>query len=173
MSAPSIDEIVRALELGPHPEGGFYRETYRAPLVLDAAALSPSFPGARAASTAIYFLVPASGFSALHRIASDEVWHFHLGAPLTVVSILPDGTRRDHKLGVDVARGERPQAVVPAGAWFGARVAPEDRSSGLYSLVGCTVSPGFDFADFELATREALTRDHPQHADIIAALTRA
>lgn len=171
MSLPSLKELVRALELAPHPEGGFYRETYRAPLVIPAEALG-DFAGPRAASTAIYFIVPRGGFSALHRIRSDEAWHFHLGAPLTITTLLEDGSRRDVRLGVAFERGEAPQAIVPAGAWFGARIAHEDEAHGAYSLVGCTVAPGFDFADFELASRSSLTSVLPQHAAIISELTR-
>src|SRR5687767_14732117 len=107
-------EIVRLLELAPHPEGGFYRETYRS------SDLVPTPRGPRAASTAILFLLPRGTFSALHRIASDEAWHFHAGGPLRVVCLEPDGTRADHVLGLDLESGQRPQAVVPAGTWFGA-----------------------------------------------------
>ena len=166
-----LDAIVRLLELAPHPEGGFYRETYRAEAVLPQAALGPRFAGDRAASTAIYFLVPRGSFSALHRIASDEVWHHYAGAPLEVVSILPDGRREDLRLGTDLAAGERPQGVVRAGAWFGSRV--PDGATEPWSLVGCTVAPGFDFADFELADRATLLARFPAHAALVVALTRA
>lgn len=164
-------EIARLLDLAPHPEGGFYRETYRATTLVE----TPRGP--RAASTAIYFLVPRGTFSALHRIASDEVWHHHAGAPLRVVAIDEGGGRHDQVLGADLARGERPQHVVRAGAWFGAHV--EDSRDGdpasaraTWSLVSCTVAPGFDFADFELAERAALTARFPAHAALIARLTR-
>jgi hypothetical protein len=156
------DSIVRALGLAPHPEGGFFRETYRA------SGMVATPRGPRAASTAIYFLVTAGSFSALHRIASDEAWHFHAGAPLRVVVLGEDGARTDVVLGLDLERGQRPQAVVSAGAWFGARIEGE----GDWSLVGCTVAPGFDFADFELGAREALLARFPEHADIVRALTR-
>jgi predicted cupin superfamily sugar epimerase len=160
----SRSDLVRALDLAPHPEGGFYRETYRSREVV------PTARGPRAASTAILFLVARESFSALHRIASDEVWHFHAGTPLRVVCIAEDGTRSDHVLGLDLARGERPQAVVPAGTWFGARLEPGDAD---FALVSCTVAPGFDFADFELAERAALRSRFPEHAVIIDELTRA
>jgi predicted cupin superfamily sugar epimerase len=168
----TVDEIVRALALLPHPEGGFYRETYRAPLVLPHAAIARTHPGDRSACTAIHFLVPRGSFSALHRIASDEVWHFYGGAPLEIVEIDPDGVLTTTRLGGDLARGERPQHVVPRGAWFGSRVLEGTEARGDHALVGCTVAPGFDFADFELADREALTSLFPQHAALIGSLTR-
>ena len=165
------DEIrrwVEQLELIPHPEGGFYRETYRAGLVLPETGI-PDFDGPRSASTAIYFLVTAGSFSALHRIASDEVWHFHAGGALEIVTLLPGGERRDLHLGLALELGERPQHVVPAGAWFGSRLR---RETDGYALVSCTVAPGFDFADFQLARCAELSRELPQHIAIIEALTR-
>jgi predicted cupin superfamily sugar epimerase len=165
----TVDGLVSSLGLLPHPEGGFYRETYRSPEILAASALPARFHGERALSTAIYFLVPRGAFSALHRIQSDEVWHFYRGAALEIVCIDPDGRRRDVRLGPDLDRGDVPQAVVTAGTWFGSRVVGD----GELSLVGCTVAPGFDFADFELATRAVLAARFPAHAGVIAALTRA
>jgi predicted cupin superfamily sugar epimerase len=151
---------VEVLGLAPHPEGGFYRETYRCEARV----------GDRSASTAIYFLVTRGSFSALHRIRSDELWHFHAGDALEVVTIDDDGARRDLHLGLALDRGERPQHVVPAGHWFGARLRSPTSS---YALVSCTVAPGFDFADFELADRAALVASFPAHAPLIHALTRA
>jgi len=157
-----VESLVRELGLEPHPEGGFFRETYRA------AELVPTPAGPRAASTAILFLVARGSFSALHRIRSDETWHWHAGSPLRVVTLLPDGRRVDHVLGMELGLGQRPQAVVPAGAWFGARVEAE----GELALVGCTVAPGFDFADFELGGRSALEARFPAHAAVVRELTR-
>ena len=166
MSSRSIarmdDDVARwveALELTPHPEGGFFRETYRSTARL----------ADRSVSTAIYFLVTRGSFSALHRIASDELWHFHAGGALEIVTIDPNGARSDLRLGLDLGRGERPQHVVTAGTWFGASL--RDATSS-YALVSCTVAPGFDFADFELADRASLSAALPAHAAIIAALTR-
>lgn len=147
---------INKLGLHPHPEGGFYRETYRASLHVQA------HGGTRSASTAIYFLLESDQCSALHRIKSDEVWHFYAGAPLSIVLIHADG-RTETKVIGDGAF----QAVVPAGCWFGARV--EQRNA--YALAGCTVAPGFDFADFEIGTRTGLISRYPQHEDIIRALT--
>lgn len=128
-------EIIAALGLEPHPEGGFYRETWR----------HDAPRGARAAGTAIYFLLTQEGASRWHRVDAAEIWHFYAGAPL-LLSVADSGRDvHDEILGVDLAAGQRPQRIVPAGAWQRAR------SLGPYSLVGCTVSPGFEFARFEIA----------------------
>jgi hypothetical protein len=158
---------IQRLNLEPHPEGGWYRQTYRAPLTLPHAAL-PSHAGDRAASTAIYFLLAGNQFSAFHRLRSDEVWHFYAGSALIVHVIEPDGEYRQHRLGGDVIAGEVFQAVVPAGCWFGSSL----RHPDTYALVGCTVAPGFDFADFEMAKCDELTTQNPQHRNIIERLTR-
>ena len=156
-------ELIDRLGLTPHPEGGFYRETYRAP---DSVQVS-GFAGSRSVSTAIYYLLAAGDRSMLHRIKSDEVWHFYAGDPLLIVSLSPDGGLTEFRLGNNVARGETPQHIVPAGHWFGA--CPAEGSA--FALVGCTVAPGFDFADFEMGSRAALTAEFPQHVDWIRRLT--
>ncbi len=165
-------DLVASLGLLPHPEGGFYKETYRATDVIPKVALdglgAGRFAGDRAASTAIYFLLREGEYSALHRIASDEVWHFYAGSPLTIVCLHEDGRREDLLLGLDFARGAAPQQVVPAGAWFGSYVTGGEG----FALVGCTVAPGFDFADFELGTRAQLLDRFPAHGDAVRALTR-
>ncbi len=160
-------DLVAHLHLQPHPEGGYFRETYRAPLILPASAL-PDHGGPRAASTAILFLLEAGQFSALHRIASDELWHFHLGDPLEV-HVLHHDRCEEILLGSDVAAGHQLQALVPAGATFGASVV----TGGRFSLVGCTVAPGFDFSDFVMPSRAQLLGEFPAHADLVVALTRA
>lgn len=165
MEAPQ--QWIERLNLQPHPEGGYYRQTYRAPLILPHSAL-PGYPGDRAASTAIYFLLAADQFSALHRLRSDEVWHFYAGSPLVVHVIEPNGVYQQLLLGSDAAAAEQFQAVVPAGCWFGSSL----RYPDTYALVGCTVAPGFDFADFEMANRNDLTARYPQHRKIIERLTR-
>jgi uncharacterized protein len=162
-------EWIERLGLAPHPEGGFFRETYRAAETIARAHLPPRFSGDRAFSTAIYFLLEGRDFSALHRIHQDEMWHFYDGCPLLVSGISPEGRLSVVRLGRDVQADEVPQAVVPAGHFFGAR--PSDADS--YSLVGCTVAPGFDFADFELPTRGEIVERFPQHAGVIQQLTRA
>lgn len=168
MTRPSAQELVETLRLARHPEGGFFRETYRASESIARDALPARFGGARAFGTAIYFLIEDGDFSALHHIASDEVWHFYLGDPLSVVEIDAHGRLTETLLGHDVGRGERPQHVVLAGNVFGARLA----AGGAYALVGCTVAPGFDFADFALSERRELCARFPTHARTIEDLTR-
>lgn len=168
MSELSAEELVRRLELIRHPEGGWFRESYRSTEVVPAAALPERFGGPRSYSTSIYFLLERGDFSALHRIKSDEMWHFYAGDPLTIQVITPPGVHRKIDLGRDIAAGQSFQAVVPAGCWFGAEMS----GAGDYSLVGCTVSPGFDFADFEMGDRDELLRQYGAHAEIIGRLTR-
>src|SRR5262244_2914128 len=135
----SAAEVMRLLDLKPHPEGGHYRQTFRDPRTVD---------GARAASTAIYFLLALGERSHWHRVDAAEVWHYYAGAPLALeIAAGKRGPIERMQLGSDLAAGERPQAVVPAGAWQAAE------SLGAWTLVGCTVAPGFDFAGFELAPR--------------------
>ncbi|HEX4770237.1 MAG TPA: cupin domain-containing protein [Bryobacteraceae bacterium] len=157
---------IERLKLTRHPEGGFYRQTYCADLILDK--LPSQFSGRRPASTAIYFLLADGDFSALHRLRSDEVWHFYAGSRLEVHVISPDGEYSEILLGSNAEAGEAFQAVVKAGCWFGSRLA--DRTS--FALVGCTVAPGFDFADFEMAKRDELIAIYPQHRQLITELTR-
>jgi predicted cupin superfamily sugar epimerase len=149
---------INQLNLKPHPEGGFYAETYRSQAGTDTAA------GPRSCCTGIYFLLRGCDVSRFHRIASDEMWHFYDGSPLTVHQIGPDGEYATHVLGLDSGQ---PQCVVPAGCWFGATVNSPDG----FTLVGCTVAPGFDFADFQLADRQELLAHFPQHTEIITQLT--
>jgi predicted cupin superfamily sugar epimerase len=138
-------ELVETLRLEPHPEGGFYRETYRS-----------------AASTAIYYLLPAGAVSRLHRLKCDELFHFHAGGPMTIVELRPDGAVVSTRLAADA-----PQHVVRAGAWFGGF--PEDGSA--FSLVGCTVAPPFRFEEFELGERAALLARFPAARALIERLT--
>jgi len=158
---------IQKLGLEPHPEGGYYRQTYRSDLILAKESL-PQFTGQRPVSTAIYFLLEGENFSAFHRLRSDEVWHFYLGGSLAVHVIERDARYSMIRLGSDPEAGEVLQAVVHAGCWFASQVI--DKNS--FALVGCTVAPGFDFDDFELARREQLTQRYPQHREIIGKLTR-
>lgn len=162
------DDWIRSLELQPHPEGGWYREVYRSAESIPRPALPRRFTGDRQFATSIYYLLGPGDFSALHRIRQDEIWHFYDGSRLVVHVIHPNGTTEELLLGRDLASGERPMAVVPAGSWFGARVAKSDS----YALLGCTVAPGFDFEDFELPARTELLVLFPQHRELIEALTR-
>lgn len=156
------------LDLEAHPEGGYYRETYRTSEAIPEGALPDRFDGDRDVAALIYFLLPGDAFSALHRIQQDEAWHFYAGSPLTLHQITPDGTYETQTLGRAPEEGQRLHTVVPAGVWFGATV-EADQS---YALVGCTTAPAFEFADFELADRGALVETHPQHRSIIERLTR-
>jgi uncharacterized protein len=156
------------LNLIAHPEGGYYRETYRSELSIPREGLPPQFPGPRLVSTAIYFLLDGENFSAFHRLRSDELWHFYAGSPITVHVIEPDGGYSEIQLGGDPDAGDLLQAAVKAGHWFASRV----RDPKAFALAGCTVAPGFDFADFELGKREDLVRLYPQHRNLIESLTR-
>jgi len=159
---------IEKLRLAPHPEGGFFRQTYRSEVVIAREALPKGFAGARAVSTAIYFLLEGKNFSAFHRLRSDEVWHFYAGEPLLVHVIDAEGEYSQLRLGSDPDAGQVFQAVVRAGCWFASHVAGWNS----FALVGCTVAPGFDFADFEMGKRAELTARYPQHRELIERLTR-
>jgi hypothetical protein len=130
--------------------------------------LPPQFAGPRAISTAIYFLLEGENFSAFHRLRSDELWHFYIGEPLVVHVIDANGAYSEISLGNNPEAGEVLQAVVKAGCWFASRV----RDEKSFALVGCTVSPGFDFDDFDMAKPEAMAQRYPQHQDVIERFTR-
>lgn len=164
----SAEELIERLQLVKHPEGGWYRETYRSEDVISAAALSDRFSGDRSVCTAIYFLLQSGEISALHRIKSDELWHFYAGNSLTVHVITPQGEYYPLHLGSNLSCGETFQCVVPAGSWFGAELSGEG-----YSLVGCTVAPGFDYADFEMGSEVDLIGQFPEHTEIIQRLTKS
>ena len=157
---------IEKLNLKPHPEGGYYAETYRSEMSAETGHLDMN--GKRSFATGIYFLMEDKNFSAFHRIKSDEMWHFYAGDPIEVFYFEKDGSLQRILLGNNPDNGERFQAVVPAGLWFASR----PLRGGAFSLVGCTVSPGFDFQDFELAKREELLKEFPVHQDIIEELTR-
>ncbi len=160
--------IIAQLGLQPHPEGGFYRETYRSPETIAAAALPARYGGDRSLSTAIYYLLTPDSFSSLHRLQSDELFHFHLGDAVTMVQLHGDGRGETVALGHDVVAGQQLQVVVPRGAWQGMFL----NDGGRFALLSTTVSPGFDFADFELGSRDALRAQHPSYAAMIERLTR-
>ena len=168
MNTNKASEYVQHLQLLPHPEGGYYRETYRSPSHLSVNGLFPGFEGQRNIATAIYFLIEQGNFSAFHKIKSDETWHFYAGQALEVIEIDESGNLIHTLVGSQMHSGEQFQYTVKAGRWFASRVA----ATGHFSLVGCTVAPGFDFADFEMAKRDALIMEFPQHQAIILALTR-
>ena len=155
--------IIQHFNLTPHPEGGYYRETYRSAENI----LPAHIQGSRSVSTAIYFLLPQGAKSHLHRIASDEMWHFYLGGPMTLVLLHPGGQVETILLGPDILGGQVVQAMVPGGVWFGG--IPTLATD--YAFVGCTVAPGFDFADFELGDRQTLLTQYPQAQAWIEQLT--
>ncbi len=158
---------IEKLALMPHPEGGYYREIYRSSESIPKEALPERFGGARSFCTSIFYLLKGGQVSRLHRLKSDEIWHFYDGAPVTIHTIAPDGGFAETQLGRDAEAGQVFQAMVPAGTWLGASVSLD----GSYSLVGCTVAPGFDFADFELGRREKLLDMFPEHSELIRKLT--
>jgi hypothetical protein len=161
---------IEHLHLEKHVEGGAFREVYRSDMIIPQQQLPTAFNGDRNISTSIYFLLEQHQYSAFHRIASDELWHFYAGDCLLVYEIeKATGSLIIHKLGSDPLKGQVFQALVKAGNWFASSV----EEGGEYTLAGCTVSPGFDFKDFALAERSILTTLYPQHAALIAELTRA
>jgi uncharacterized protein len=159
----TADELVKALHLRPlDAEGGYYAETFRSSFKIQ------SESGVeRPASTAIYYLLTDSTYSRLHRLRSDEVWHFYAGDPVEMVQLAEGGNGQIIVLGSDLLHGEKCQVIVPAGVWQGARL----RAGGRWALMGCTVAPGFEFADFELADRQRLRNQYPTFGEWIDALT--
>jgi predicted cupin superfamily sugar epimerase len=162
-----IAKIIDKLGLKPHPEGGYFKETYRSFGEIEEESLGADYNGNRNYSTCIYFLLTSDKFSALHRIKQDEIWHFYDGSPISLHTISESGIHTITSIGSDLLNGETPQFVVPGGCWFGAKVINEDS----YSLVGCTVSPGFSFDDFELRSRKELISLFPDKKEIISKLT--
>lgn len=164
----TTQQLIKQYNLQPHPEGGWYRETYKSTEEISATALPERFGGPRAFSTAIYFLLEQGNFSAFHRIKSDECWHFYAGDPLDVYVLKSDGSLDIIHLGQDINNGQLFQYIVPANCWFASRPAAGSK----FCFVGCTVAPGFDFADFEMADATALTKKFPEHQDIVKTLCR-
>ena len=158
---------IEKFQLIPHVEGGAYKEVYRSPMVLASDCLSPNFSGERHICTSIYFLLQKGEFSAFHRIHSDETWHFYFGDSLAIYEIDNNGELNEHKIGSDPEKGESFQCTIKAGNWFAARIIPP----GIYCLAGCTVSPGFDFEEFELGKRADLIKRYPKYKSLIDSLT--
>lgn len=163
-----VKQLIERYNLQPHPEGGWFCQTYKSHEQVTAEALPGRFNGNRAFSTAICFLLEQENFSAFHRIKSDECWHFYAGDPLLVYIIQQNGELEIISLGNDPEKGQMFQYVVPANCWFASRPAPGSE----YCFVGCTVSPGFEFDDFELADGKSLSAIYPQHETIIKQLCR-
>jgi predicted cupin superfamily sugar epimerase len=169
---PDAQEIIAALGLRPHPiEGGFFRETYRSAGVIPAGALPPEYDSRaeRSIGTAIYYLLTSDSFSEMHRLPTEEVFHLYLGGPVRMLQLFPGALARDVVLGKDLAAGQRPQVVVPPLVWQGSGLAP-----GVpFALLGATMAPGFDYADYERGDRAQLIALYPDHAERIRQLTRS
>ncbi len=161
-------EIITKFDLTEHPEGGYYKETYRSNGLIKNNNLSEHFFGDRNYSTCIYFLLTSEKFSAFHKINQDEIWHFYSGTTLKLHMISLDGNYSFVLIGNDLLNNEKPQFVVPAQYWFAAEIIKENS----FAFTGCTVSPGFDFKDFVLPKREELIALFPKHSKIIKQLTR-
>jgi predicted cupin superfamily sugar epimerase len=163
----TVNDLVDLYEMTPHPEGGYFKETYRSVGKIFSSSDQEKFQSERHFSTAIYFLLPSGAKSKLHRIASDEVWHFYLGGPMTVVQIFPSGEIKKVVLGQDLKNAQRVQHTVPAGCWFGGFPNPGTD----FSFVGCTVAPGFEFQDFQMGDPDELLRLYPHAKELIQDLT--
>ena len=164
----SIENLIKILELEPHPEGGYFKETYRSNGIIKNSCLPSEFKGNRNFCTGIYYLLESQDFSAFHKINQDEMWHFYQGDAIELVTITEEGELNVVLIGSDIANNEQPQYVVPKNVWFAASVSKPNS----YALAGCTVSPGFDFRDFELGSYEQLVDLFPQHEAYIKKFTR-
>jgi predicted cupin superfamily sugar epimerase len=165
VAARTADYWIERLDLREHPEGGYFRETYRSEEMIEHACLHSRYGGRRSVSTSIYFLLRGSQTSRLHRLQSDELWHYYDGSTVTLHIITPDGYYVTRRIGLDAE--SNPQGIIPAGCWFGATVDDPDG----FVLVGCTVAPGFDVEDFEMGSREELIGMFPDHRAVIEQLT--
>jgi uncharacterized protein len=162
----SADYFIQNLKMTAHPEGGFYKEIYASEENITSQELKVDFDGSRILWTSIYFLLRDGEVSNFHRLKSDEMWYYHSGSPLTIYMISPKGELTTEQLGLDIAHGEKPQVLVPKDYIFGSAMNHEG-----YALVGCMVSPGFEFRDFELFKRTDLLEKYPQYEEIIKKLT--
>jgi len=164
----TADYWIKTLQLTAHPEGGYFKEVYRSKEIIPASGLPARYQSERSMGTSIYFLLQSHNFSAFHRIKSDEVWHFYAGGTVVLHVIDTEGMHSSINLGNDPDQLAQFQCVIPHGCWFAAHVPLPDT----YALVGCTVSPGFDFSDFELADRSELIEQYPQYRELITMFTR-
>jgi hypothetical protein len=174
-------QLIEKLGLKPHKEGGFFSEVWRAPEKLAVNALPPRYSGSRSLSTSIYFLITPDSFSRMHRLRSDEIFHFYLGDPVEMLLLGPKsaplrgGAKKGEApeqiviLGSDIEKGQRPMIVVRRGTWQGARL--KTKRSGAFALMGTTMAPGFEYDDYEEGTRKMLTEEYPEFADRICKLT--
>jgi len=166
----SADEIIERLGLEPHPEeGGYFVQTYKSAETVPKAGLPGRYPSERAFGTAIFYLLTADTFSALHRLASDEIFHFYLGDPVTMLQLHPDGSSQVVTLGQDMLQGQELQVVVHRGTWQGSFL----NEGGEFAVLGCTVAPGFEYEDYEGGSRESLLEKYPDERELIISLTPA
>lgn len=162
------EDVIQKLDLTPHPEGGYYKQTYKSKGSITINSSGTENSVVRPYSTCIYFLLTSDNFSAFHRIKQDEIWHFYDGSPIKLHTISKEGIYKHHIIGRDIMNGEVPQLLVTGGHWFGAEV----MNKNSFTLTGCTVAPGFDFEDFELMEEQEGIRQFPMHKEIIRKLTR-
>lgn len=166
----TAEQINTLLNLKPHPkEGGYFIETYRSDEMIPKGALPKRYPDARSYATGIYYFITPESFSTIHRLKSDEIFHFYLGDPVEMLQLWPDGSGKRIPLGSDLLKGMRPQVIVPRGIWQGCRLL----LGGKFALLGVTVSPGFEFMDYEVGQRDELVKSYPKFRDLIIALTRS
>ena len=169
MTTLSPEEVIAALGLEPHPlEGGFFRETYRSRWLISSDYLPEGIRGQRSIGTAIYYMVTPESFSTLHRLPGTEIFHFYLGDPVVMLQLHPDGKAQTVTLGHDLVAGQKPQVVVRGNVWQGCKLA----AGGQWGLLGTTMSPGFDYADYETGVRDELVAQYPEMADLIRQYTR-
>ena len=159
---------INKLKLQKHPEGGYFNEIYRSGEMFEASVLPERYMGNRAFSTSIYFLLDGKDISTFHKLQSDEIWHFYDGSPVRIYIITPERALEERVLGYNLDNNETLQTVINKDSWFGAELV--DKSS--FCLVGCTVSPGFDFQDFEMGKRELLLKEYPEFSGTILRLTK-
>ncbi len=165
----TAEDVKRLLELTPlELEGGFFRETYRSRWMIPGEHLPDGMPGQRSIGTAIYYMITPESFSTLHRLPGSEIFHFYLGDPVVMLQLHPDGESQTVTLGQDLVAGHQPQVVVRGGVWQGCRLTP----SGKWALMGTTMSPGFDYADYETGVRDELIAQFPGVAEMIREYTR-
>lgn len=167
MDLPTFEQIVEALSLVNHPEGGFYYRNYRSQQKIQVEHLGHGYSGERSLTSAIYYLVHGKKPSKLHRLRTDEIWHFYFGSPFDLIELTPYGELKRTRMGNDLLSGHKLQHVVSAGNWFGGFTT---QGSG-YSLLGCTISPGFEEMDFQLADRDSLIKEFPSHEELIRLLS--
>jgi hypothetical protein len=166
MTAEKLKSLLNLVPLSI--EGGYFAETYRSKEMISPDSLHGRYSSARSVGTAIYYLLEPGTFSEIHRVASDEIFHFYLGDPVEMLQLWPDGSGKQVLIGTDIESGMVPQVMVPHGVWQGARLV----AGGEFALLGCTVSPGFEYADYESGSRQLLGAAYPEHRDMIWALTR-